>query len=272
MSRVRVKPDCSPLSSLQGRCCEKRNGRLSSRHLALRSVCEHMGPLVPPPGGLPPNPHWCDLTGARASPPRGPVTTQAPEQIARRLRTPLYGRWFLALFPERVRTSKSHTQTAALTLGFLISNLPRSWVLGRSRERQTRGEVSEVGVEVGFDAGERNCVMKKCVHVHRTAGNTESCCATILHRGTISWLHRACSYGHVQRCFVPSSTWLNIPLGVSQQQGIVLSDIGDLADFIQSFCAWLCSQYRLPDEEILPHRGVSPEQGFFLNGTCNPII
>lgn len=129
MSSVRVKPDCSPLSSLQGRCCEKRDGRLSSRHLALRSVCEHMGPLVPPPGGLPPNPHWCDLTGARASPPRGPVTTQAPEQIARRLRTPLYGRWFLALFPEHVRTSKSHTQTAALTLGFLISNLPRSWVL-----------------------------------------------------------------------------------------------------------------------------------------------
>lgn len=130
MSSMRVKLDWVPLSSLQGRCCEKLDGRLSSQHLALRSVCEHMGPLVPPPGGLPPDPHWCDLTGAWASPPWGPITTQAPEQIARRLRTLLYGRWFLALFPEHA-TSKSHTQTVVLTLGFLISNLPRSWILGR---------------------------------------------------------------------------------------------------------------------------------------------
>lgn len=104
---------------------KKKWTSLSSQHLALRSVCEHMGPLVPPPGGLPPDPHWCDLTGARASPPWGPITTQAPEQIAQCLRTLLYGRWFLALFPEHAGTSKSHTQTVVLTLGFLISNLPR---------------------------------------------------------------------------------------------------------------------------------------------------
>ena len=57
MSSMRVKLDWVLLSSLQGRCCEKLDGRLSSQHLALRSVCEHMGPLVPPPGGLPPDPH-----------------------------------------------------------------------------------------------------------------------------------------------------------------------------------------------------------------------
>lgn len=133
MSSMRVKLDWVPLSSLQGRCCEKLDGRLSSQHLALRSVYEHMGPLVPPPGGLPPDPHWCDLTGARASPPKGPITTQAPEQIAQRLRTLLYGRWFLALFPERAGTSKSRSRIVVLTLGFLISNLPRSWILGRSK-------------------------------------------------------------------------------------------------------------------------------------------
>lgn len=131
MSSMRVKLDWVPLSSLQGRCCGKLVGRLSSQHLALRSVCEHMGPLVPPPGGLPPDPHWCDLTGARASPPWGPITTQAPEQIAQCLRTLLYGRWFLALFPEHAETSKSCSQTVVLTLGFPISNLPRSWILGR---------------------------------------------------------------------------------------------------------------------------------------------
>ena len=175
-----------------------------------------------------PNPHWCDLTGARASPPRGPVTTQAPEQIAQRLRTPLYGRWFLALFPERVRTSKSHTQTAALTLGFFISNLPRSWVLGRGRERQTQGEVRGVGVEVGFDAGERNCVMKKCVHVHRTAGNTESCCATILPSD---------STGHVRTGMYGAVLFVRPPHDlISHWECFILSYTVDLVDFVQSFC------------------------------------
>lgn len=41
--------------------------------------------------------------------PGGPVTTQAPERIAQRLRRLLYGRWFLAPLPERAETSKSHT-------------------------------------------------------------------------------------------------------------------------------------------------------------------
>lgn len=122
MSSMRVKLDWASLPSLQGMCCEKLDRPLSSQHLALRSVCEHMGPLVPPPGGLPPNPHLCDLTGARASPPQGPLTTQALEQIAQRLRRLLYGRWFLALLPEHAGTSKSHTQAVdVFNLGLFIA-------------------------------------------------------------------------------------------------------------------------------------------------------
>ena len=150
---MRVKLDRVPLSSLQGRCCEKLSGRLSSQHLALRSVCEHMGSLVPPLGGLLPDPHWCDLTGAWASPPRGPITTQAPEQIAQCLRTLLYGRWFFAPFPKQARTSKSHTQNIVLTLGFLISNLPHSWILGCNKSSAYTGKVTE-GSRVCFDRQE----------------------------------------------------------------------------------------------------------------------
>lgn len=114
--------DWAPLPSLRGTCCEKLDRPLSSQHLALRSVYEHMDPLVPPPGGLPPNPHLCDLTGARASPPQGPLTTQALEQIAQRLCRLLYGRWFLALLPEHAGTSKSHTQAVdVFNLGLFIA-------------------------------------------------------------------------------------------------------------------------------------------------------